>query len=301
MDQYQSQDVVTTRNQNFFRFLTFKSNILSSIITNRSVRPFVKVHDFYPGFKLEEECFSKAIVRDLEQKSSKKDQEVVTTWPRMKSSKETGYERFLEEVINPKTGEFYPEKDQDNRSIKNTGATYYITDIYRLRRADGSEYLYSKGRVDAFNSLGDPVNHAIGKPELWTKTNFNYKTEYNDKTKQMEKVLQGPSGSEEIYTMPFTKEALKSLFDRRQNELINFIVKDEQTGKRFQVKDVNSLKTFELFQKPFEYLYNAEYIPAEVKAELRQAAVSEGLIGGTVSDYNQPTKSTSTNTKNTYG
>ena len=58
--------------------------------------------------------------------------------------------------------------------------------------------------------------------------------------------------------------------------------------------------TFELFQKPFEHLYNAEYIPAEVKAELRQAAVSEGLIGGTASDYNQPSKSTATPSKNTY-
>jgi hypothetical protein len=263
------------------------------------------MHDFYPGFKLEEECFSKAIIRDLDSNRKKKgksdlDQEAPMTWPRQKSVKETSYERFLEEVINPKTGEFYPQKDDDNRAIKNTGATYFITDIYRIRRADGSEYLYTKGRVDAFNSLGDPINHAIGKPETWTKTNFAYKTEFNDKTKQLEKVLQGPSGSEEIYTLPFNKENLKSLFDRRQNELINFVVKDEQTGKPFQVKDVNSLKTFELFQKPFEYLYNAEYIPAEVKAELRQAAVSEGLIGGTAADYNNQPRSSTTTAKNTY-
>jgi hypothetical protein len=55
-----------------------------------------------------------------------------------------------------------------------------------------------------------------------------------------------------------------------------------------------------LFQKPFEYLYNAEYIPPEVRAELRQAAAADGLIGGTASDYNQPTKSTATPAKNTY-
>jgi hypothetical protein len=50
-----------------------------------------------------------------------------------------------------------------------------------------------------------------------------------------------------------------------------------------QVKDVNSQKTFELFQKPFEYLYNAEYLSPQVKAELRQAAVADGLIGGNIS------------------
>jgi len=114
--------------------------------------------------------------------------------------------------------------------------------------------------------------------------------------------LQGPSGSEEIYTVPFNKGNLKSLYDRRQNDWINFIVKDEQTGKPFQVKDVNSQKTLELFQKPFEYLFNAEYIPPEVKAELRQAAVADGTIHGTIADYNNiQARSTATTTaKNTY-
>jgi hypothetical protein len=179
------------------------------------MKAFTKAFDFYPGFNLEEECFSKAIIKDVDQNKSSKfkkksdlDQEPMT-WPRLKSATETGYKRFLEEVINPKTGEYYPQRDEDNRVIKNTGATYYITDIYRLRRADNTEFLYTKGRVDAFNSLGDPVNHSISKPELWSKTNFNYKTEFNDKTNQLEKVLQGPSGSEEVYTMPFTKENLK--------------------------------------------------------------------------------------------
>jgi hypothetical protein len=275
----------------------------TSIITNRTVKPFVEAYDFYPGFKLEEECFSKAVIKDVDQKSRFKkksdlDQEPMT-WPREKSGKETDYERLLEEPLNPKTGEFYPQKDEDNRAIKNTGTTYFITDIYRLRRADGSEYLYTKGRVDAYNSLGDPINHSISKPETWTRNNFSHKTEFNDKTKQLEKVLQGPIGSEEIYTMPFNKDNLKELYDRRQNDLLNFVVKDEQTGKPFQVKDVNSQKTFELFQKPFEYLYNAEYIPAEVKQELRQAAVADHLIGGTAGDYNQP-KSSNTTAKNTY-
>lgn len=95
--------------------------------------PFIELHDFYPGFKLEEECFSKAIVKDVDLtksrfKKSDLDQEPMS-WPRLKSTTELGYERFLEEVTNPKAGEFYPEKDSDGRSIKNTGTTYYITII----------------------------------------------------------------------------------------------------------------------------------------------------------------------------
>jgi hypothetical protein len=139
------------------------------------------------------------------------------TWPREKSGKETDYERFLEErfleeTINPKTGEFYPQKDDDTRAIKGTGATYYITDIYRIRRDSGEEFLYTKGRVDAYNGLGDPVNHFISKPEIWTKTNFSYKTDIKQNTKQLEKVLQGPSGNpEEIYTLPFNKVPINAI------------------------------------------------------------------------------------------
>lgn len=273
--------------------------ILSStttIITNQTVKPFIKAHDFYPGFKLEEECFSKAIIIDVERSRKKKsksdlDQEGPITYPRVKSTRETAYESFLEEVINPKTGEFYPQKDEDNRAIKNTGATYYITDIYRIRRADGSEFLYTKGRVDAFNSLGDAVNHSISKPEIWIKTNFIYRTEFNEQTKQVEKILQGPSGNQEVYTLPFNKDNLKSLFDRRQNDYLNFVVKDEMTGKPFQIKDVNSQKTFELFCKAFEYLWKADYMPAAVKQELRQEAVAQGLIKGVGSDYQMQSSS----------
>jgi hypothetical protein len=262
------------------------------------------MHDFYPGFKLEEACFSKAIIKDVDQKITKKKDQEQMSWPHEKSVKQTSYERFLEEAINEKTGEFYPQKDEDNRAIKNTGATYYITDIYRIRRDDGSEFLYTKGKVYAYNSLGDPIDHFISKPESYTKTIFSYKTEYDDKTKQMEKVLQGPSSTDEIYTMPFTKENLKQLYDRRQNDLLVLAVKDELTGKAFQVKDVtgNITKSYELLRdQSFDYLFGGNHIPQEIKAELRAAAVADGLIGGTVGDYNnQPSKSSNSTAKNTY-
>ena len=105
--------------------------------------------------------------------------------------------------------------------------------------------------------------------------------------------MQGPSRSEEIYIMHFNPDNIKKLFDQRQNDLVNFVVKDEATGKAVQVKDVNAEKTLTLFQKPFEYLFNAEYIPIAVKAELRQEAVAQGLIDGYISDYYQPQSTTS--------
>ena len=265
------------------------------------------MHDFYPGFKLEEEYFSKAIIKNVNESQSKKKsksdlQEEPMTWPREKSGRETAYERFLEEVIDPESGEFYPEI-KDKIPVPKTGATYYITDIYRIRRADGSEFLYSKGRVDAFNTFGDPVNHFISMPEIWTKTNFSYRTEWNERTKQPERILQGPSpNTETVYTLPFTKENLKQLYDRRQNDLINFIVIKEGTREARQVEDVNSQKRFELFQKDFDYLLRAEYMPAQIKAELRQEAIDRGWIqAGTNSAGIQPSSNSSGDAKtNTY-
>lgn len=62
------------------------------IITNRTVKPFTKMYDFYPGYKLEEECFSKAIITDPDSSKRKKgikskgDIETPTYWPRTKSN-----------------------------------------------------------------------------------------------------------------------------------------------------------------------------------------------------------------------
>ena len=39
----------------------------TNVITNRTVKPFIKAVDLYPGFKLEEECFKKAIITNVDQ------------------------------------------------------------------------------------------------------------------------------------------------------------------------------------------------------------------------------------------
>jgi hypothetical protein len=42
-----------------------------NVITNRTVKAFVQAKDFYPGFELEEEYFSKAIIKDVDQNKSR--------------------------------------------------------------------------------------------------------------------------------------------------------------------------------------------------------------------------------------
>jgi len=82
-------------------------------------------------------------------------------------------------------------------------------------------------------------------------------------------------------------ENAKELFDQRASDLINFIVKDQVSDEaRMVEKDVNALKTFERFaNNAFDFLWSGEYIPIQVRQELRQQAAARGDIKGNVSDY----------------
>jgi hypothetical protein len=79
----------------------------------------------------------------------------------------------------------------------------------------------------------------------------------------MKQTLVGPNSKVTIYDMPFNEKNLKTLFEKRIDDDISFVVKDSRMAR--DVKDATgiALKTFELFAtKPFDYLYNSDYISA---------------------------------------
>ena len=78
----------------------------------------------------------------------------------------------------------------------------------------------------------------------------------------------------------FNEKNLKSLLDLRLSDSeISFAVKEEGSGKAVDVKrDVNIIKTIELFLKPCDYLFEARHISPQERAELRQQAVDQGWI-----------------------
>lgn len=55
-------------------------------------------------------------------------------------------------------------------------------------------------------------------------------------------------------------------------------MKEELGGEARQVKDINCFKTMELFQKPWDFLWNADYLSPQMKAESRQRAMDQGII-----------------------
>ena len=143
---------------------------------------------------------------------------------------------------------FYVARDEDKRPIPKTGAIHAITDIIRLKTED-SEFLMSKGTIVGHDAAGEEVDFPLPWPERWIKTLFSWSNEYNNSTRQFEKRCLGPSGSETVYLLEYSKDNAKQLFDQRANDLIiNFIVKDAVSGEAKMVeKDVNALKTFERF------------------------------------------------------
>jgi hypothetical protein len=165
-------------------------------------------------------------------------------------------------------------------AIKGTGAKHTITQIIRLRRKDWSEFLYSLGECNGYDAVGNIVPLTCAKPEMWTKTLFNYERRYDERTNSTKVQTVGTLGTEDVYEIPFNEKNLKELISLRTNDSdIQFTIKDEANGKATEVrKDVNISKTLELFLKPFHYLANAEYITPQQRAQLRQMAIDEGII-----------------------
>ena len=94
-----------------------------------------------------------------------------------------------------------------------------------------------------------------------------------------------PSRNELIYNLPFTPENAKQLFNLRENNQIQFIVK-EQNSKVYDVKpQITVQDTFKLFvESSFTHLFNANYITKEQKEFNMRIAEGESLIPSQTDD-----------------
>jgi hypothetical protein len=243
-------------------------------------------------WKLEEQCFEDAVMKDVEGKEFK--------WPRNKPTEQITFERyFLDRVVDPESGHYYPKRDKDGLPVKTPpgeNPRYVVNTIIRIKRADNSEYLYSKGNLISYDGLGDEIKHYVSMPEKWLKTNFDYVKDWDPKRKTVVKNCTGPGSSETVYTLEFNEDNLEQLFDKRENDYIQWIVKEEQNATPKHVSpEPNINDTFKRFLKPFTYLYNAEYMTPEMKAQFRQEAIDAGLLTPpmtTTTTTTQPPKGT---------
>ena len=252
------------------------------------------MEDFYPYFVKEKERLRGVLANQVSKAEVKKDPSAVD-WPIPPRGDvtERSYKEWQKKCLNPKTNEYWLARDETtNQPIKGTEPKYLIRSIYRVKTAEDLEHgkpseeiLLSKGSVVGHDSNGDEHGFPISFPELWLKNHYKFQTEYDPKEKAMVKQCQGVTRVEKVYELKFNKENLKSLVDKRISDKIQFVVKDEGAQRQINVEpDVNLPKTIERFLKPFDYLFSADYISQQQKADAHRRAVSEGLIRGTGTD-----------------
>jgi hypothetical protein len=246
------------------------------------------VQNWMPYWSSEEECFKDAIITDPETKKKTKE-----TFPRPIPMNQLTYENWLEKVINEK-GEYYPQRTQEGAPVKGTGAKYVIKVITRIKSGK-NEYLCSKGNLMGFNAAGSSESLWISYPEKWVPTNMKFTRIINEKTMSFDTLCKGRSGTEDVYELKFSAEAVDKMMKQVEDEDVQFIVKDDSTGDATQVKWSSVKESLRLFkEKSFDYLKMGDYIPAPVKAELRAKAEQQGLISKT---YPSTTTGPSTRTE----
>jgi hypothetical protein len=196
-------------------------------------------------------------------------------WPPIE---EVRWNNFKAKCIDHKTGKWYTIGDNGICQGKE-GPKRYVNTIIRMKARDSSEYLLSNSKIIAYDAQGDIQKTTANLSEKYTKTTFRFETVPNHEIGYSERRNMGPSENEIIYTQPFTKENAQKLFDLRENDQIQFIVK-EQDGKVDDVKPQITVKdTFKLFtESSFTYLFNANYISKEQKEFYMRLAEGEGLI-----------------------
>ena len=202
-------------------------------------------------------------------------------WPPVEQTK---WENFRAKYIDVKSGKWYTDGESTGICKGKQGPKRIVSSIIRLKTADNSEYLLSSSNITAYDAHGDIQKMTAHLPEKYNKTIFRFETVPNHETGFSERRNIGPSGSELVYTLPFSKENAQKLFDLRDgnnsnNNAIQFIVKSDE-GQVIGVKpQITVNDTFKLFvENDFEYLYHANYIPQAQKLLNAKQAENEGLI-----------------------
>ena len=248
-------------------------------------------------WKKEQHCYDEAMVEGKDSRTGKK---TTISWPRDKPVEQSSWESWLQKV-SPDTGKFYEQGDKNGNTIKGTGPKRLIKTIVRIRINDGSEFLYSKGRVTGFDAVGDVVSQKCNEPETRANVGFAYDKKFNQNTMSMKQTLVGPNSRVTVYDMPFNEKNLKILFEKRIDDNISFVVKDSRMAR--DVRDATGIasKTLELMTKPFNYLYVSDYISIQQKAELRQQAIEMGLLPREAQAPSQPEGQITKPPTGTYG
>ena len=195
-----------------------------------------------PRFELEEKDWNSSVsttdvkLRNIESGESK----IVKrpSWPRIKSPLERVWEKFYSSIVEPFSGDFYPERDLQGGVIEPSDggprARYIVSQIIRLKSVNGQEYLYSTGTIFGFNGLGALISFPCYKPETFMRTFFDKERSYDTKTGRIVEKVKSPKGQQEQYLLPFSPEAVDELFAKtiKKNTPQVYLKKERRKNSR---------------------------------------------------------------------
>jgi hypothetical protein len=101
-----------------------------------------------------------------------------------------------------------------------------VFQIIRIKRADGTEWLKSRGRIAGLDKAGNEVEHSFTDPELYYKPITRYefrkkdpKNEYSHSERVCVEAGINPHNNHYTeYTLPFNEENFESLYKQRPTE-----------------------------------------------------------------------------------
>jgi hypothetical protein len=139
-------------------------------------------------------------------------------------------ELFEAKVINPDTKTFNQISDLPVGYRKLGDDRKYpvrqVLQIYRIKRADGTEWLKSRGRLVGLDKAGNEVEHSFVDPEMFYKPVTRYEFRKNDPKNEYshsERVcVEAGINPHDIryteYTMPFNEGNFQDLYKQRSTE-----------------------------------------------------------------------------------
>jgi hypothetical protein len=136
-------------------------------------------------------------------------------------------ELFEAKVINPDTKTFNQVSDLPVGYRKLGDDRKYpvrqVLQIYRIKRADGTEWLKSRGRLIGLDKAGNEVEHSFVDPEMFYKPLARHelkKKEPQNESSPLERVcveagLNPYNYQYTEYTLPFNQENFDKLYEQR--------------------------------------------------------------------------------------
>jgi hypothetical protein len=118
-----------------------------------------------------------------------------------------------------------------------------VLQIYRIKRADGTEWLKSRGRLVGLDKAGNEVEHSFVDPEMFYKPVTRYEFRKNDPKNEyshservcVEAGINPHDNRYTEYTLPFNEENFQNLYKQRPTESsssVSMVIRAEGASDR---------------------------------------------------------------------